>query len=268
MDICNLISTIFSIITFLTNKIDHEVKIVNSLFNFYPNKRKIALKHQIQNISLESPFGNKDRNFSLQKLRDVNLSLNKKINYSLNRNNNNNINIIHANNNDNSSQQIDITKKQNIINGRIIQSNHNTYDNYIDNKKDKKSSNDENNINKSKNAFLNFGKHSNSPYKKRNIFKQSIIIKKKETIVDELNKNRNNKKNIDFNSFYYYCFHKFNNNKIDKEIIKLFNFAITFYKQKLDIIYIFHVILLFEKIIEERKKKILSDEDSFFHLNE
>ena len=35
-----LISTIFSIITFLSNKIDHEVRLVNSIFNFYPNQKK------------------------------------------------------------------------------------------------------------------------------------------------------------------------------------------------------------------------------------
>ena len=37
------------------------------------------------------------------------------------------------------------------------------------------------------------------------------------------------------------------------ENIKLFNFAITYYKQKLDIIYLFHIILLFEKIIENKE---------------
>lgn len=265
-----LISTIFSILTFLTNKIDYQVKIVNCLFNFYPNKRKIALKHQIMNMPMKIPLANNNRNFSLQKLRDFNLSFNKKINCGINTNtkNNNNINIAPVNYNDNSSQSIEISKKQNLINGRIMQTNHNTNDNYIENKRDKKSLNDENNINKSRNAFLTFGRYSNSPSKKRNIFRQSIIIKKKETIADELNGKIKSKKTIKFNAFYYYCISKFKKNKINKEIIRLFNFAISFYKKKMDIIYIFHVIILFEKIIEEKKKKLIVDEEAFLQLNE
>jgi hypothetical protein len=47
-----LISTIFSIITFLSNKIDHEVKIVNSIFNFYPNKKKFHSSINYKNFLL------------------------------------------------------------------------------------------------------------------------------------------------------------------------------------------------------------------------
>ena len=43
-----LISTIFSVITFLVNKINNEIQLVNSIFNFYPKKRKISLKYQLQ----------------------------------------------------------------------------------------------------------------------------------------------------------------------------------------------------------------------------
>ena len=36
-----LISTLFSFITFLINKINNEIQLVNSIFNFYPSKRRI-----------------------------------------------------------------------------------------------------------------------------------------------------------------------------------------------------------------------------------
>ena len=44
-------------------------------------------------------------------------------------------------------------------------------------------------------------------------------------------------------------------------MIKLFNFAITFYKHKLDIIYFFHITLLIEKILESKRDTIMNDID-------
>ena len=67
-----------------------------------------------------------------------------------------------------------------------------------------------------------------------------------------------------FEVFDYYCFSKFKN----KEEIQLFNLAIAFYKQKLDVIYLFHIILLFEKFLGTNKSNIINDEDLVFHLNE
>ena len=116
--------------------------------------------------------------------------------------------------------------------------------------------------------FLNFGVNQNYRKKKKSIFKESFIIKKKETIF-ELRKKEILKKNLKFNSFYYYCISKFKRNKKDKELIKLFNFAITFYKHKLDIIYFFHVTLLIEKILESKRDTFINDEDdNYFNLDD
>ena len=49
------------------------------------------------------------------------------------------------------------------------------------------------------------------------------------------------------NIFYYYCISRCKS-KISKEDIDLFNFAISFYKQKMDIIHLFYIILLIEKM--------------------
>ena len=40
-----LISAVFTIITFFSNKLEYEIKLANSLFNFYPQKRKITIRH-------------------------------------------------------------------------------------------------------------------------------------------------------------------------------------------------------------------------------
>ena len=284
-----LISTIFSIITFLTNKIDIEVKLVNSIFNFYPRKRKISLKHKLEKSSIDPPvqdiYNSKD--FTFQKLKDTNLSykknnsiinslidknkrnsiVEKKRNSIINRNKRNSLVAINKNhliqfyNNENISQSNDKRKKDNLINGKSSESINNF-------KRDKDSSNNESNINKSKIAFLTFGMNSNNINKKKNLFKTSLIIKKKVSQkFDNIQRFENIKKNITFNSFYYYCISKFRKNKEHHKIIKLFNLATTFFKQKMDIIYVFHVILLLEKILG-KKKDIFSDEDMNFQLNE
>ena len=250
-----LISTIFSVITFLTNKIEYEVKLVNSLFNFYPEKRKISLKHQIQKIAID--FSKNYKKFTFQKMKNSSLSLNPKKNLGFN---NNKDKLAHLYN-DNSSQSIDIAKKQNLINGNL--SDNNNKNSIINNKKDIESL-DENN-NKSKGIFLNVGVNSNMIYKKKSIFKQSLIIKKKDSLIEDLNKKHISKSNIEFNSFYYYCFSKFKKKFKDKELIKLFNFGVSFYKQKLDIIYLFHIILIFEKILENKNESLVNEEDSIFN---
>ena len=43
-----LFSTIFKIISLLSNKLNYDVKIINGLFNIYPEKKKITLKYKIQ----------------------------------------------------------------------------------------------------------------------------------------------------------------------------------------------------------------------------
>ena len=71
-----LISTIFSIITFLTNKIDQEVQLVNSLFNFYPKLRKLSLKHQLKRI-VNNTFDNGNNSFQKMKIHNFNLEKKK-----------------------------------------------------------------------------------------------------------------------------------------------------------------------------------------------
>jgi len=257
-----LISTIFSIITFLSNKIDHEVRLVNSIFNFYPNQKKITLKHKLQKFPIGNDFQNK-KNYSFSKIRNESISMSNKRSSILNANKSNAFRI--------SSKEISsppigiIRKKDNMHNGKLSESSSKEKDNsnYLNIKNERASSNNESN--KSKVAFLTFGMNSNSSHKKKAIFTKSLIIKKKESIADNKNKKKREwKKSLEFTPIDYYCFSNFKN----KEEIKLFNLAIAFYKQKLDVIYLFHIILLFEKFLGSNKTNIINDEDLIFHLNE
>ena len=257
-----LISTIFSIITFLSNKIDHEVKIVNSIFNFYTNQKKITLRHKLQKFQIGKDFDS-NINYSFSKAKNENISMSNKRNSILNAHKNN---VFQIYSNDISSPSIGIVRKrENMHNGKLSENSSKEKDisNYMKAKNERASSNNESN--KSKIAFLTMGMNSKPLYKKKTIFNKSLVIKKKESIAENKNKKMKDwKKSLEFTPIDYYCLSKFKN----KEEIKLFNLAIAFYKQKLDVIYLFHIILLFEKVLGANITNIINDEDLVFHLNE
>ena len=233
-----LISTIFSVTTFLLNRINNEIQLVNSIFNFYPKKRRISLKYQLQKSpGNNSPSLIRNKQY-FQKFQDD--SLNDKNNTILDMSKHN---LIIFNNINNSCKSISNNKpKEQIKNNRIsyndeIKNNININKNIIS-KKGKDSSN---------NKSLNKKKKSSHKPNKLN----KIKIKDKFSLFEKTSENPDEiwKKNVKFNSFYYFCLGMFMR---EKEEILLFDLAISFYKQKMDIIYLFHLILLIEKIWENR----------------
>ena len=115
--------------------------------------------------------------------------------------------------------------------------------------------------NKSKVAFLSHGINSISQISKNSIFSKNQIIKQKDSF-NEKNVENNENRKIKLNPLYYQFFpnNKYNN---------LYNLAISFYKKKMDIIYLFHVILIFEKLvklenIKNNKKTIIYLKDFEF----
>jgi hypothetical protein len=88
-----------------------------------------------------------------------------------------------------------------------------------------------------------------------NINKQFNIIKNienKDKYIMDKNKNmrfKNNykPKNIKMNMCYYFYFSCFKKDKIN---IRLFNEGVSFYRQKMDVIHLFNIILLFEAIVK------------------
>ena len=237
-----LISTLFSFITFLINKINTEIQLVNSIFNFYPRKKRISLKYQLQkNYSTNSPSLRAKNN--LQKSQII--TSEEKNNTILDMSKNN---LILFNNIDQSFKSINQFNPKNVNNSKLNKNNHKN-DFII---RDKDSSND-------KNDSIKISKINN--VNNTNIKK----IKSKTTLFEKTGDNKDEiwKKSVNFNSFYYYCVGLF---KKDKDDIKLFNFAISFYKQKMDIIYLFHIILLVEKIWGSKNKDFKLDEDININL--
>ncbi len=115
--------------------------------------------------------------------------------------------------------------------------------------------------NKSKVAFLSHGINSISQISKNSIFSKNQIIKQKDSF-NEKNVENNENRKIKLNPLYYQFFP---NNKYTN----LYNLAISFYKKKMDIIYLFHVILIFEKLvklenIKNNKKTIIYLKDFEF----
>ena len=204
-----LISTIFSFITFLVNKMNIETQLVNSIFNFYPKNRKISLKYKLQNnYSYKSP------DFHFNKMPNINIDQKSNTILDVNKSNLNLfVNI------DQSSKSI--KRQSNDIS--IEKFNHKTF-----------------NIKREKDSSFDKNNRTNSNINKTQLKHKSTLFEKKEEKVDKICK-----KKISFNSFNYYCLATSKNNNEDFE---LFNLAISFYKQKMDIIYLFHIILLVEKI--------------------
>ena len=242
-----LISTIFTIITFLTNRLEYEIKLANSLFNFYPKDKKISIKSKFTNL-LESieDVNNIKYNSSYNKA-DILHNFDKSIKlYNQNKNDNNSLkdkdNIIK-----NSNKKIYIISPKKLEINKNIEIKKNKNSNL--NNKDSCIEESKFSNNKSKASFLinNLDDYSSS-----NIDNRFNIIKKSKYKIEngKIEKNIQIPDNyiaekININICIYSCFSKCIK---DKTKIKLFNDGISFYRQKLDIIHLFNIILLIETL--------------------
>ena len=229
-----LISTIFKIISLWSNKLSYEEKIINSLFNIYPEKKKITLKNKMQNKL--NDFSDKNNYFSFygnKKFNDISNQNNSEISV-IDKNNINKINIsdyliqsknIDINSNDPTKECIKINKPHKNLNKNLVEEKSKDLINL--------------NENKSKADLLNIGSNCNSI----NIINRLQKQNNKNTIASEVNED-NKSKTININLFHY-CFPKCKNSTDD---IKLFNLSLSFYKKEMDITHLFYIILLIEKI--------------------
>ena len=240
-----LIATLFKIMTFLINKLNYELKMVNSLFNIYQEKKEIMLKYKFQKT-----LNNDKKGFTLYRNKKNSFSpisgnyIIKGMDNNINRLNLNDyfIHSINLDNKMNNFKEITESQKNKINISEDIK--------YKSDDKSKESSIISDNKNKSKINLLNLGINFNSininsnhilnrhGYKNNNIFDESNDIKSTD---------------IKMNIFYYYCFSRCNNNRGE---INLLNLAVSFYKKKMDIIYLFYIILFIERILEINECKI------------
>ena len=167
-----LISTIFKIISLWSNKLSYEEKIINSLFNIYPEKGKITLKNKMQNKL--NDFSDKNN------INKINIS-----DYLIQSKN------IDINSNDPTKECIKINKPHKNLNKNLVEEKSKDLINL--------------NENKSKADLLNIGSNCNSI----NIINRLQKQNNKNTIASEVNEDNKSKK-ININLFYY-CFPKCKN---------------------------------------------------------
>ena len=231
-----LIYTLFSLLSSLINKFDSELKIINSIFNFDLEKKKMALKYQ--------------------SLKD----------FSSIKNNINNKNLIF-------SSSIKNIKKQNTDNKSssnifIMNNNISSVFNMSENKKIEECQNSKLEINKTNNNNL-FDESANIKSRKiKNKKLKNIKIKncEKTMYIDRailpkidifcINKESNNNltnfnEKIKLNLIDYIFRRK---NKNIKKYIDLYHLGIDFYKKRMDLIHAFTLLLITERILLKKNK--------------
>jgi len=244
-----LISTIFKIISLLSNKLGYEIKMVNSLFNIYPKSNKIKLKYKLQNTLNDRKDKLSTKQFSLYRIKKTTLSSNNNNftihgidKHSINRLNINDVlvNSIKFDNHLNSNSPSPNLYKNSKSSKTITDEDKSQFDDKI-----KDSSNHYiGNKSKSKISLLNLGinviNNNNNFYNKSN-----YDIQNKNIFTETCEECHIYSTRVKMSVFYYYLFSRCKNSKED---LNLFNLAISFYKKKLDIIHLFCIILLIEKI--------------------
>ena len=259
-----LISTVFTIITLLANKLECEIKLVNSLFNFYPNKRKIIVKREYSKFIIDSLYNNgiNKNNLYLNKFNRTeisskainlfsninNISIEKENNYNCKNYNNSKKLILNVNSSPNKIESTIFPFKN--TNSPIEKSKNNSLKKRIKTIFEE----NKNNNNKSKNTLIPCGNdlYSQSISNQLNINKNNSELRHSDYIIDNniyLSDNYSSK-SIKINTCNYYCF---SHCRKDKEDIKLFDVGISFYRKKMDIIHLFNIILLIEKFASKNE---------------
>ena len=237
-----LLSTIFSLISLLISKLDLEVKIMNELFNFNIRENKMTMK--IRTL----------KDFALLKNKDYmkNPYTNKKILFYQKIQNRNSV-----------SKKNLILKSSNalpIINNFSFKNKDNLIENNKNNNNFYMTINNQNNIlftDKKNNDLDNSKSRIKSSNNNPIYFKPLKIPLTQNNNINQYNKSITNENNtIQLNLFSYYCFGRICKKKIH---IELFNIGITLYRKRMDIINVFTILLLTEKIVLKiERQKILS----------
>ena len=236
-----LMNTVFVILSLMMNKIDSELKIINSIFNFNLKKNKMSLKINSL-ILLNSMALNQNKSeiftakYSIRPLKTLQSESNLSNNNLLIKKNSNTISPM----NYHSNKQIIRSPNNNIINNNITNNNINNNSNkiisfvsYVENK------------NKSLGSKIKFKKeeyiNSNNPSFGDVTPKINFATSGKAN-----NSLKEYKENIILNLFDYFCTC---GHKKKKRMIELYLFANSFYRRRMDIVKVFTHLILTEKIL-------------------
>ena len=232
-----LIYTLFSIMALFLNKLNLELKIINSIFNFDLDKKKMALKYQsLRDFdSITIPSYNKNLIFSSRK--------SVKSNRKSNKNDIKSLKFIMSNKNLTSMLKLTKDKKLDDSQSSKIE--------IIKSKNSKIQSPHPINIKRENNRRSVCKNECNGILNKVNLPKLNLPI-----IAINNNKDSNNNlkkfdETIHFNLFDYFFRKK--NLSIEKQI-ELYNLGINFYRKRMDLIHVFTLLLITEKILLKKSK--------------
>ena len=233
-----LMNTAFLLISSIVNKVNAELKVINSIFDFNIKENKIILKlHSLNDSNLKlnirnnkkSSFNSKKSIFEVRQLEYENRSKNELIikdndnisilNISENRRSNNNID-------NNQNFTIKVKKNKNVISFE-------------------EAKNDQMRPVMDKNQ-----NYADSTHFNRDSFPKNLSnVNNKENQDCKDNKHCKEKKEIHLNIFNYYCYRK----KMKKyKYIDLYNRGIFFYRNKMDIIHVFSLLSVLEDFIKKK----------------
>ena len=224
-----LTSNIFSLISFLSNRIFPELKILNGIFDYNLNNKKITMKIKtlkdltIKHSSNNLYFPSKNN----KNIEANNVTQNNNINSSGNK-------LIEIDNNPNHSYFIN-NRKSSIFNAVKKKEKENEKNNSKSLYKIKLALCDQNE-NYNKNAIF----HKSYRYSCGNFFQNKLKYANNMDFLEEY------VDTINFNFFDYYCWRKLSRKKND---IELFKIGLSLYKKRMDIINVFTFLLLSEKKI-------------------
>ena len=244
-----LLHTIFSLLSLLITKFDSELKIVNGIFNFNLEKNKMALKFQsLRDFdSINLPRYNKNLIFSSRK--------SVKNNKNPDSQNKSSKNIVIMGSNISSILNVSNLKKFDDCQSSKLEINKNKnkeisffgspdLSNKLSRIKKSKFSKYKNDINSLNLYNINNIDNNNN---NNNINKINIITNKKES-----NNNLNEfNDHINLNILDYLC----KRNSIHKKThFGLFNLGISFYKKRMDLMHVFTLLLITERILLKKNK--------------
>ena len=219
-----LLSTVFTLISLVISKLNLELKIMNELFFFNIKENKMTMK--IRDIKDFTAIKNKDYMKIPYKRRDLFSKKNLPIK--------------------NYFDLPDLNKSRN----NIIENNNNI------NNKNYLTMNTPNNMLKNKNKNLDDSKSGLKTLIHKEVYSRPYRIHSNSSKNVEIDMNEKN--NININLFDYYCLGKFFKKS---KPIELFDIGVSLYRKRMDIVNVFTILLLIEKII------LKIDRQNLFGLN-
>ena len=249
-----VISTILALIALLTKKFSLEQKLLNILFNFNIKQKKIILCIEYgKKLDFKTSEKNLGNNFFLYEPKKSIISKKSRrdsfiILNTTNNKLNNNITTIKRSvtmQNPNLTGMKELSYKSNSIISKEGSS-------ILIKKLSKEKEKEDPNINRSKVNMI----YKGDDLKINELFQIKKSKKKKSTfnILEDLKSlDKGGRTNINFSIFDYYCLRKINKNKNAE--IELFNFGINFFKNQMDIINFFNIIILTQVMLTKQSDK-------------